>query len=358
MRLIRFEATNVRNLQPLRLTPSLGCNIFCGQNGSGKTSLLEAIHLLSLGRSFRTHLNSHILQYEKPVFSVFGIAENSQHQQLTIGLEKRLNNVPQIKLAGEAPSSLAELAKILPLQLINADSYQLLNSGPKFRRQFLDWGVFYVEQLFYPTWKRYQRALQQRNAALRNKLVSKEITLWNAELVLTGELLGQQRQTFLVDFIPIFQQLLRRLLPAIDITINYIQGWNKEYNLSEVLERNLLQDKALTYTQYGPHRADLQLKVDKLLAKDVLSRGQQKLVVSALSLAQGLMLQQETGKSCVYLIDDLPAELDIQRRALFSEILQQLQAQVFITCVDLEGIAGLVHAKESKMFHVEHGVVT
>lgn len=358
MRIVRFEATNVRNLKPLRIIPSSGCNILWGSNGSGKTSILEAMHLLGLGRSFRTHLNSHILQYEKDAFSIFGVVEGADGQKVTMGLEKSANTPTQIKLAGETHHSLAKLANALPLQLINADSYQLLNAGPKYRRQFLDWGLFHVEQLFYSTWKRYQQALQQRNAALRNNLKNSEIVLWNPQLIAAAMLLNQQRQQFVANFMPIFNKLLKELLPAIELDVMYIQGWNKDYDLEVVLESSLVRDKALTYTQYGPHRADIHLKVGKLLAKDVLSRGQQKLVVSALRLAQGLMLQQHTAKTCVYLIDDLPAELDIERRRLLGEVLQQLQAQVFITSVDLEGIADLVQARETKMFHVEHGEVS
>ncbi|CAN5457585.1 DNA replication/repair protein RecF [soil metagenome] len=357
MRLVRFEAANVRNLKPLHIIPSIGCNIFWGSNGSGKTSILESIYLLGLGRSFRTHLNSHILQYDREAFSVFGIVENVAGKKVTMGLEKGANTPTLIKLAGETHQSLATLANTLPLQLINADSYQLLNDGPKCRRQFLDWGLFHVEQLFYATWKRYQQALQQRNAALRNNLKNVEITLWNPELITSGALLNQQRYQFVADFTPVFSKLLKKLLPSVDLDVAYLQGWSKDFALEEVLENSLLRDRALAYTQYGPHRADLHLKVGRLLAKDVLSRGQQKLVVSALRLAQGLMLQQHTGKTCVYLIDDLPAELDVERRRLLGTVLQQLQAQVFITSVDLEGIADLVQTQETKMFHVEHGVV-
>lgn len=358
MRLIRFEATNIRNLKPLRITPNRGCNVFWGANGSGKTSVLEAIHLLGLGRSFRTHLSNHILQYEMDFFAVFAMVEHADGNKLTLGLEKRKNTATQIKLSGEAHHSLAKLASALPLQVINADSYQLLNAGPKCRRQFLDWGLFHVEQSFYPNWKRYQQALQQRNAALRNNLKNTEINLWNSELSITGTLINEQRLQFIAKFLPFFDKLLNQLLPGIELVATYSHGWDIDRALDVVLEANLVRDRMLAYTQFGPHRADFHLKVGKLYAKDILSRGQQKLVVSALRLAQGLMLQQYNVKSCVYLIDDLPAELDQKRRQLLGEVLQQLQTQVFITSVDLESVADIVQTRESKMFHVEHGIVT
>lgn len=357
MSLSRLKTTHFRNLIDLNLEPCEHFNLIYGQNGSGKSSILEAIYYLSLGRSFRSHLASRIVHYSQSALSIFGLVTVQSGTQISVGIEKSRSGKIRTKIANELVASVAELAKILPLQLINPDSYQLLSAGPRQRRQFLDWGVFHVEQSFFPLWQRFQRILKQRNSALQQQATSSQIKIWDIEFIETAHALSQLRENYIEQIKPIVLRLLADLIELNELTITYYPGWNIERGLSDILNSCLQRDLLLGYTQFGPQRADILIKINNIPAEDVLSRGEQKLLVCALQLAQGILLQQLTGKRCVYLLDDIAAELDSNRRRCIIEVLKSLEAQVFITAVDQEVFADLIGDVQYKLFHVEQGIV-
>lgn len=357
MKLIYLEVTNFRNLTHVIIEPCHRINVFCGNNGSGKTSLLEAIYHLGLGRSFRTRHVSRIINHNKESFSVFSRLFQTEKGITTIGMQKDKNSQYSIKLSGKPISSLVELATYLPLQFINADNHLLLTSGPIVRRQFLDWGVFHMNPSFYSYWHRMSRTVRQRNAHLKMANSYNEIKLWDAELSTCADKLHEYRSTYIQQFSPLFSEMIEILLNRADITLDYSCGWNAQKNYSAILESSFQRDRSLGYTQFGPHRADLQLKVNNIPATDTLSQGQQKLATYALRLAQGKLLQIQTGKSCLFLIDDLPSELDPYKRALIAQILTTFDSQIFVTGVEQEGLEDLLKCSDTKMFHVEHGVI-
>lgn len=355
MSLTRLEISAFRNLVEVVAEPGCRFNLFYGQNGSGKTSLLEAIYYLGLARSFRTHLNNRIINNLHDRFSVFGRVQQ-ETRATPIGIERFRDGVSRIRIAGEDVVSVTELAKIIPLQFMNSEAHRLLVGGPKYRRQFLDWGVFHVEHSFFPLWQRAHRALRQRNAALRTMPID-QIRLWNQELVVAADALHALRTRYMEQFEAFFSAGLQDLLQSPDVSITYQRGWPRERNLLEVLEESLARDMQLGYTQFGPQRADLTLRVGNTPAHEMLSQGQQKLVVYSLRLAQGLMLQQVTGKKCIYLLDDLPAELDQNKRALVANKLMSLNTQIFITGIEKNDLLPLFPREDIKLFHVEHGEV-
>lgn len=345
-----IKIESFRNLTQVELDFSSKFNIFYGVNGSGKTSLLEAIYYLSFGRSFRSHLNNRIIQHEKDKLLIF-----SQTDEHKIGLERSAKEI-RIRLDDNDMKSIASIASVLPLQIIHAHTHELLEAGPEIRRQFLDWGMFHVEHNFIHNWRRYMKALKQRNAALKANSRKEEITVWNKELLEAGNLLNQSRQSYLNEFLPIFNEMINKILAITGIELNYYQGWNREKSLEEAIIANFDSDKDMSFTQLGPHRADLKITIDKIPAKDRLSRGQQKLFVSAMQLAQGTLLQAKMNKKPVFLIDDIAAELDQGKKSLLLQLLQQIDAQIFITCIDSQELREL-NASEIKLFHVEHGKI-
>lgn len=355
-RVSTLKIQHFRNLTTINLTPSPYFNLIYGANGSGKTSLLEAIYFLSMGRSFRSHLANRIIQYESEGFSVFANVQATNGTSLTIGLERLRQGKLRIKVGNEIVASAAELTKTLPVQLINPDSYQLLNEGPRYRREFLDWGVFHVEPRFFSLWQRFQRALKQRNAALQQNVPFVEVEAWNSEFVMVGEELAQLREHYIQQLIPTIVATLAKLINFDKLSVDYYRGWDEQRSLREVLARAYNRDKVLGYTQFGPQRADITVRINGIPAHDVLSRGEQKLLISALRLAQGILLAELTGKKCIYLLDDLAAELDSRRRQVVAELLAGLNAQVFITAVD-DVASDLNKSLDAKMFHVEHGVI-
>ena len=357
MSVTRLQITSLRNISQASLNPQKGFNIIFGENGSGKTCLLEAIHILGLGRSFRSHLTGRIIQHDADNLAIFAEFESESGNKQSAGIEKQKSGQTRIRLNQEDQQSIAETASLLPLQLINTESYRLLDSGPKYRREFLDWGVFHVEQSFIECWRCFTRILKQRNAALKQGLDSSRISAWDEEFIELSEQLNIMREKYIADLSPIFFDLLEQLLDFKGFSLLYYRGWTRDKALMDLIEENLHRDRQLTYTYYGPHRADIRLTINGTPVQDELSRGQQKLYVYALRLAQGTLLKRQKGKSCIYLIDDLPAELDKERRHRIAAVLKNLSAQVFVTSVDQEGLEAITDISEATLFHVERGIV-
>ena len=354
MPLSLLNIINFRNLENINLDFSDHSNIFYGKNGSGKTSILEAIYYLALGRSFRSHLLRRIIKYQTDGFSLFGKIKQPNHY-ISAGINRSITKGKRIKIAGEEVSSNIEITKLLPLQLLNQDSYRLFDDGPKVRRQFIDWGLFHVEQNFLTLWRRVERILEQRNAAIRSNY--NHIKTWDTEFIQYGLELHKYRKEYIEKLIPIAQSVLQKLLCDFSIKLSYFAGWDTERNLEDALANSLKNDLIFGYTMVGPQRADLQITIDKVPAKDALSRGQQKLLLYGLQIAQGILLKELTQKNCIYLVDDLPAELDYQKKSLLTDILLDLKTQIFVTGLSREELEKFCLFQDAKMFHVEQGAI-
>lgn len=355
MQVFRLKTSYFRNLIELDLEFSPRFNFIFGSNGSGKSSLLEAIYFLSLGRSFRSTLSSRAIHYEARQFNLFSVVLG-ESVTTTLGLEKTRQGKTRIKI-GNNIKSIAELAKLLPTQFVNPNSYYLLSGGPKARRQFIDWGVFHVEPQFYAIWQHFQQTLKQRNAALQKQLLEDQIKIWNGELIAFAVEITRMREKYLQQLTPLITELIGELVDLQELKIEFYQGWDKQSTLEEALTRSFFRDSSLGYTQYGPQRADLLIKVRSYPVHEVLSRGEQKLLAYALQLAQGLLLKKLTKKSCIYLFDDLFAELDEVKQGYLLSLLNRLEAQVFITVIESNLIKQLKDSVNGKIFHVENGKI-
>ncbi|MBE0505138.1 MAG: DNA replication/repair protein RecF [Marinospirillum sp.] len=361
MTIHRLQIKNFRNIPSAEIHPVEGINLFVGENGSGKTSLLEAIHLLSLVRSFRSKKLKSLIHHEAERFTVFAQIRMLDFSLASLGVQRGTqDDETEILFRGVRPSGVAELTSELPVQLINPDAFRLLEGSPRERRQFVDWGVFHVEHEFIYCWQRFQRALKQRNSLLRHgRIDTLQLQLWEKEIALNGEQITAYRQSYLDHLKPLFEVLLQRFLEGQLLKLVFQRGWDKNISLAESLETSRSRDIEQGFTQSGPQRADIRISVDGRPAMDVLSRGQQKLVVSALKLAQGELLAVAGKKQCVYLIDDLPAELDKHHRSIFCQVLEEQAGQVFITSVDEEALAyGWQQPEKNAWFHVEHGQIS
>lgn len=357
MALSHLKIENLRNLSQIDIEPSTGINILLGENGSGKTSLLEAIYLLGLGRSFRTRTIKHALQYEQGRFQVFALSGQNNipmglRYDKNTGLEIRLNNYPLKRLS--------ELANHLPIQLIPANCHQFFEQGPRFRRQLLDWSLFHVERGFHLQWQNYKRALQQRNAALRNHQIEEQVSSWNKHLAEYGEAIHLQRtaclEVFLKDFISIFPRLCPEYENA-DYSIQYQSGWMKNEKLADCLDANFQRDSALGYTRSGSHAADWLIKINNLLPGENLSRGQQKLYFIALSICQALQLKRAGTNPSIFLVDDLSSELDLFHQKSVLTLLTELEQQAFITSTDFSLASELDEQQNICWFHVKLGEI-
>ena len=360
--LTQLQIQNIRNLKQVSLQGLARVNIFFGSNGSGKTSVLEAVHMLGMARSFRQGTTRSLVTHGQQGCTVYGLsARGGARSRMPVAVQRSLSGEVQIRLGGQAVRSVAELVEELPLQVINAASFDLLTGSPVARRQFLNWGVFHVEQRFFLEWQRFQRCLKQRNKLLRHgKLDPSELSVWTRDLAESGDRIHEFRLQYFEALTPRFRGVMDRLAPSLQgLELRYRKGWDKSLSYREALEAGAQADREQGYTHIGPQRADLKVTIDGHSAAETLSRGQQKLVVCGLKLSQGqLMSEAGHAVSCVYLVDDLPAELDVRHCELVCRALAELQAQVFITCVAMADLEGMWPDGESPaMFHVEHGQV-
>jgi DNA replication and repair protein RecF len=352
MSLTYLEITDLRNLPKVVVEPAPRFNIIIGPNGSGKTSLLEAIYLLGRGRSFRTAYGRRAVREGQPSLTVFG--RTSAPVVTTIGIQIK-NGVLRAKIGGEWLKKASELAPVLPLLFISPDADKLIKGSPRQRRRFLDWGLFHVEPSFLGVWQRYNRALSQHNAELRLSGGGRG-SPWTAQVAETGMQLHLLRQQYATAIQEQFSHYLALLSPIVGVDCQYQAGWSAEMSLAEALEKGRERDRRMGFAQSGPHRAELTIRVNGRPADQFLSGGQQKLVACALLLAQASIYRVRSGNACLLLVDDLPAELDPRHRRTLVELLYQLGGQVFITATDgtqlpLEGLEAV------QMFHVEHGAL-
>lgn len=353
----RLDITHFRNLSLTKIDHiANGFNLFHGVNGSGKTNLLEAIYYLSRGRSFRQSTASHLIHHMAEKFSIFGHIQSTSLHEVPVGIERQRNGNMRIRVSGQENVSAAELLELIPSILIHSHSFNLLDGGPLFRRKYLDWGAFYVTNEFLAAWKMYERALRQRNAALRESRPKKELDVWRAELVKSATGLDVLRQEYITKLLPFLESLLSELIQMDKIELVYYPGWDPHLTYDEAIDRWGDKDMYVGYTQLGPHRADLKISINRIPVKDILSRGQQKLFICAMMVAQGALLYTCANRKPVYLIDDLPSELDGKNRSHLLELLSKQNAQVFMTAIERDMLAHSCQVP-MKMFHVEHGSV-
>ncbi len=357
MSLQKLVIDNFRNLEHVRLEPALHLNLVTGANASGKTSLLEAIHYLAMARSFRTNKPSSIIRYGAPSLQVVATVHRETTDTTThIGIERQRSGDLTLRVGGQDARSRAEIIEWLPIQIIAAGVPALLEGGPNERRRFNDWGVFHVEHRFMETWRHYRKALQQRNRALREGLAEQLITAWDDELLRYGKQLIQMKSDYIQSLLPFAEPYLATEAHDFGpIEIEFRPGHPRGQELEEALTQSLNWDREHGYTHHGPHRSDLVIKSDSKPAVEILSRGQQKHLNSALKLAQVHHLRVTTGKHCIVLLDDITAELDQAHTASLLQDLLQLQTQLFVTSLDESIMDHVPRDVDRRLFHVEHG---
>lgn len=341
MKISRLIVQNYRNISYLDIEPSFSFNIIYGKNGSGKTSLLEAISYLGFGRSFRSAKFQNLIQYSQPSFTISSSVKTEGQEfsdSLGITRYRNRNEGMVISINHERSNRLADLVDKVSLQVIHPQGIDLLLDGPELRRNYIDWGIYYSEPSFKELWLNYKKVINQRNFLLKKKADSESIQMWDESLCNLSERITEYREKYFAKLKQILITKTKQFLPNFEFEFSFSKGWPNGLQLRSVLNLNIEKDRVLGYTFYGCHRADLKIKCNNLIASETLSRGQLKLLMCAMKLAQGNLLKEQNGKKCIFLIDDLSSELDSNSRQLLLQDLIDCDNQVFLTNIskDLE----------------------
>jgi len=330
MVLVDLLVEDLRCIERLELALHPGLNLIAGANGAGKTSVLESIFLLGRGRSFRTRSSERLIRQGAERLIVFG--RTDRH---AIGVEVQRGAgqgtaATRAKVDGEFVQALTDLTGNFPVQIIDPGIQQLVDGGATGRRRWLDWSVFHVEPQFGAHWTRYARALKQRNAALRAGAGTDALQPWDRELVAAGVPMAQARAAHFAALEPVWEEAQRALL-GFPVGATWTAGWDRERSLEDALAAGTAQDVSRGTTGVGPHRADLRLRMGTRAAREVLSRGQQKLLALSMVLAQLELLRSTLQIRPTLLIDDPAAELDNFRLGAVIERIRALETQLVVT---------------------------
>lgn len=354
MPLGRLDVSNVRNISRAGLELGPRATLFFGDNGSGKTSLLEAVYFLGSGRTFRSQSADPLIRRETESVTVFGEQVDDDGRRYRLGVSRGRDGAREVRINGESVQRTSDVARLLPILVLGPQTVDLVMAGPSLRRRFLNWGVFHVEHAFGELWEQYSRALRQRNQLLKSQTASaREMQIWSDSLSEFAEKVDQQRGRYFERFRTHFTRVSTTLMGENSLDSRYYRGWESGRPLRDVLAEQEEADRRRGFTQSGPHRADIRLRVAGQNAANVCSRGELKTLAWSLVLAQGECFQQGRNASLTYLVDDLSAELDQAHRQRVRDLLDVPRTQVLVTGIDRSQLD--LGWTDPKMFHVEHG---
>jgi len=350
MAISQLSLTDFRNLKSTTVDFHPSFNLVSGDNGSGKTSLLEAIYVLCQACSFRTHQLKQCINHEKGSFLLFG-----RFDDFKAGLSRSGKKL-EIRIDGKTIQRRSELVRRSPVNIVNADSFELISGSPQSRRKFLDWCLFHVEHDYAQNWIKFKHALRQRNKLLKSRQDLKLLDYWDQHLIEPSLEISKLRQRYSLELESMLQELTRGMLEGIPVSLAYQQGWTDGEALALSLEKTRERDIKTGFTNIGIHRDDLKLTTNGIPVIETLSRGQSKRLCLALLLSALKLVNDSCQSQIILLIDDLHSELDEQARNKVYQQLLGLDLQLFVSNINTD-IAEGIRGKEFKMFHVEHGII-
>ena len=349
-----LNINNLRNIESTQIEPDPSLNCFTGDNGAGKTSILEALSVLSKGRSFRSGQISSLIGPESKFFQIVSKVETQAGDSHQMGME-RGTDYWSARHNGEDITQLSQLTRLLPHVLLEPSSHTLVSGPPDGRRKYLDWGVFHVKHDFLMLWRRYNHVLKQRNAALRQSNV-KVVESLDPQFITLGEQLHQAREhhagllnEILQHHLPVFSQTLE------GIKVSYRKGWTGD-SLAEAMQGSFQRDTERGTTGPGPHKADLYLSLNGIPARERLSRGEQKAMTAAMIMAQAQLIC-ESGEKPILMLDDLSSEFDEAHLGRVLGAGLDLGVQIWLTGTQLVPAIKACGSSYT-VFHVEHGRVS
>lgn len=355
MKFERLRIQGLRCLSDVSVDLFEGVHVFVGSNGAGKTSVLEAAYLLSHGHSFRSGAREALLQRGSPSLAVFAEIKGSGDSRRRLGMGREGSRWEARLDGAEVP--LGQLVQACAVVCFEPGSHALIAGPAEERRRFLDWGVFHVEHGFLVAWRRYQRALKQRNTLLRSGVPGPNELYepWEREMGETGAAIDAWRRAYLDALHQTLAASASALLPELGVvSLRYRRGWPDDQALETVLCGQRNRDLSRGHTTAGPHRADWTVGFEEAPLREHLSRGQEKLTALSCLLAQAEFHAICTGEWPVICLDDLASELDFAHQAAVIQHLIGVRAQVLVTGTECPTPL-LSHPH--RMFHVEQGQI-
>lgn len=357
MILTRLQIRQLRCVVEAELQPTAGLNVLVGANGAGKSSVVEAIHLLGYGRSFRGRVADGLVRTSAPHLEVYAEWLDRTGSAHRAGL-RHAGSRWEARLDGAAATSLTDLCSQIAVVTFEPGSHDLIAGGAEHRRRYLDWGLFHVEPSFLPQWRRYSRALKQRNVLLKSSPPPSPLALepWDRELADAGERLTRLRQDYLDQLEAFVAEQAQAFLSELGrASLEFRPGWKRDdVSLADALLLGRDRDLAMGYTGSGPHRADWRVDFSGLPGKEALSRGQEKLTALACILGQAGAFADRNGVWPLVCLDDLASELDLRHQAQVLDRVGQSQAQVLLTGTQVPEILRSGEVAFT-LFHVEQG---
>ncbi|MER2494259.1 DNA replication/repair protein RecF [Catenovulum sediminis] len=364
MYISKLAIHQVRNISSMEIKPHPYCNIIVGENGSGKSSILEAIHVLGFGRSFRKSKIAELIQFGCSELTVFATADIETSIDLIessrFGIRKSKTGESEIRIQGNKARRLSQLSSQFPIISFTSDSLDLIDAGPSIRRRFIDWLVFHVKRDIEVAaiYRDFDKVLEQRNEALK-KGKRQEIRVWDPKLIELNYQIAQMRSEIIEQLNSEMQGYYPKIeskFSEVKSQLQYKQGWNSDLDYALLLDNNLDMDIRRKSTSAGSHRDDIYFTLDEKPVKNILSRGESKRFVLALLLSAERLIDKANDKNCIWIFDDIAAELDLESLKRTFSVSHDLKNQMFFTCIekDLPLIQQVIDY-EHAVFHVKHG---
>ena len=338
-------------------SPEINC--FVGNNGAGKTNILDALHYLSMAKSFLGNLDAQNILHESDFFAIEAeIQGEEKNDIIKVQLPKEGKKI--IKKNDKTYERIADHIGFLPSVMISPYDANLISDGSESRRKFLDAMISQTDSDYLFALIQYQKTLQQRNALLKyfakNRTFDLDsLEIYNEPLTKFGTQIFEKRQRFVASILPTIQHFYEIISKGNEkVTVIYESNLN-EQNFEEILSENLEKDRVLTYTSRGIHKDDLRFEMNGNLIKKFGSQGQQKSFLIALKLAQIKRIKDITNKNPILLLDDIFDKLDDNRVSQLIELVnQQNFGQIFITDTHRERTESVVKRinEESKIFQI------
>lgn len=366
MILEKLSLINYKNIQTatLELSPKINC--FIGQNGVGKTNVLDAIYYLSFCHSANNPIDSQVIRHGEEFFMIEGkyTDDNSNSDEdLLITCGFKPGTKKHFKKNKKEYKRLSEHIGLIPVVMVSPSDTLLIDGGSEERRRLMDMVISQYDHSYIEALNRYNKALQQRNTILKAEEEPNidVISLWEEQMAIAGEHIYQKRDAFVKEMIPIFQRFYETISGNREqVILNYVSHCQRG-PLLEVIQRDRFKDRAVGYSLHGIHRDDLEIALGGHQMKREGSQGQHKTFVIALKLAQFDFLKRTNTKTTpLLLLDDIFDKLDAQRvEQIVSLVAGNEFGQIFVTDTNRDHLDQILSASshDYKIFYVEEGNV-